>query len=223
MQLVRTAVTSALLLLGAMPSSAGEAVWRVRFYGFYMGTDGAASFEDAAGTVLSSDNDSGAGFGVAAEYAVSRRLGLELGVSLADHGDFRARPVGGGPQIEASDTLSLLTLAVALNYHVAPDAAADFHLGPILALVDFDDLGIHYDANNAPLPPAPSSVRIGFDSALAVGLNAGVDVTLGDGGWVLYSNLRYLVATLDAQVRGHAAQSVDYDPWTLGLGFGYSF
>ena len=224
MRLARTVlIATVALVLGAAPGRADDAPWRLRLYGFYMGTSEAPSFVDAAGTVLSSDNDSGAGLGLAAEYALSSRLGLELGVSSADHGDFRARAAGSGERVEASDTLGVTTLALSLNYHVTPGATADLHFGAVVAWLDFGDLAIRYDAGNAPPPPAPSAVNVGLDSSIALGLGAGLDLVLGDGGWLLYSQVRYLPASLDADVSGHSAQSVDYDPWTLGLGFGYRF
>ena len=214
----------ALGLVFAIPGAfAADTDWRLRLYGFYMATGESPSFVDAAGMTLASDNDYGAGLGIAAEYRLSRRLGLELGVAVADHGDFRGTAAQSGTRLDASDTMTVTSITVALDVHLTPESNADVHIGPLLARFDYGDLALRYDSSTPPPESTSSNVVLNLGDDLAWGLNLGLDLALGDTDWLLYATLRYVKTSLDAAVAGGAKQAVDYDPLILGVGFGYRF
>lgn len=126
--------------------------------------------------------------GVAAEYRVGERVGLELSWSQVrlDAEWLRAeyRPDPGDPSViravtVASDSgdFTLQPLAFALLWHPAPGRRIDFYLGPQLAWVDYD-VGVD---------GAPER-----DAEWAFGGKLGADLRLGESAWSAGLALRYL-------------------------------
>ncbi len=207
----------------ASPALAQESEWRLRLFGFYMGTGDQPIITDDAGSVLSSDNEAGAGLGLNAEYRLSSRLGLEFGLTVADHGDFRARATGPNTTISATDTMSVTMFTGGLNYDLTPSSPTDVYLGAFLAWVGFGSFDIRYDPAGVP-PALPSrSVSLDVDNDVGLGLNLGLDLPLDEQHWILYANLRYVMTSIDGTGAGVSMESVDYDPLMIGIGFGYRF
>jgi hypothetical protein len=124
--------------------------------------------------------DGGTGFGVAAEYRSSPRMGWELSLSQIDldadsrHVEFHPNPV---QTASDSGTFSLRPLAVAFLIHPAAESRLDFYLGPQLSWVDFQ---IDVDG-----PPDR-------DSELAFGGKIGAELALGNSPWSVGASYRYL-------------------------------
>ena len=207
----------------ASPAGAEEGDWRLRLFGFYMGTGDQPTVTDEAGTILTTDNDAGAGIGLDAEYSFNVRLGLELGFAHADHGDFRPEVALSGAVVDATDTMSVSMLSVGVNYNLTPSAAVDVYVGAVVALVDYDSFSISYDPSGVLPAGSPASVRVDVDDDVGLGLQLGVDLPLDEEHWLLHAKLRYLKSSMAGTGSGATMTSVDYDPLVLGLGFGYRF
>jgi outer membrane protein len=222
-KLHRSAAFILAALWAAFPAVAEEGGWRLRLFGFYMGTGDQPTVTDDAGTILTTDNDAGAGIGLDAQYSLNGRLGLELGLALADHGDFRPAVALPGAVVDATDTMSVSMLSVGVNYNLTPSAAVDVYVGAVVALVDYDSFSISYDPSGVLPAGSPSNVRVDVDDDVGLGLQLGVDLPLDEEHWILHAKLRYLKSSMDGTGSGAAMPSVDYDPLVIGLGFGYRF
>ena len=205
------------------PAVAEADGWRLRLFGFYMGTGEQPTVTDDAGTVLTTDNNAGAGIGVDAEYRFNERLGLELGLALADHGDFRPAVALSGAVVDATDTMSVSMLSLGVNYNLTASATVDVYVGAVVALVGYDSFSISYDPSGMLPAGSPTSVRVKVDDDVGLGLQLGVDLPLDEMHWILHAKLRYLRSSMDGTGSGATMTSVDYDPLVIGLGFGYRF
>jgi outer membrane protein W len=214
--------------LGAATGAAQDGPWTLRINGYYVDPADTPKITIGNGVVVSTDNTSGAGAGISGEYRFNERIGFELALLAADHGDFAIVVDPPGLRFKVSDTLAMQVVAAAVNFHLTPKAKVDVYVGPALAIVGFTNLHIDVALPSFPLPveppiEIPSSVRIEIESDLGLGLNAGIDVPLGDRGWLFNANLRYLMTSADTFIEGIAIETIDYDPLFIGIGFGYRF
>lgn len=156
--------------------------------------------------------DDGAGWGVGLEYRLGCRLGLE-GFGILHDLDAAYR-------INVSSTTSTaLTpweedeldvggpiLGLGLSVHLTPRSFVDFYLGPVVAVIQYDDF-------TTSLAGVPFSTD--FDDELAYGLTAGLDVPFGESNpWAVAASVRKLWASAES-----GPVSIDVDPLiaTLGL------
>ncbi|MES1245641.1 MAG: outer membrane beta-barrel protein [Acidobacteriota bacterium] len=174
-----------LLALGAIPCRAAGP-WTIRVEG------GTTDYSSETFSSYQSDTsrlrlDGGQGFGVAAEYRPSLRIGVELSLSRIDlDADWRQtqlRLVSTNPTVlrevtVASDsgTLSLRPLAVAFLFHLSPDRL-DFYLGPQVSWVDYQ-----IDVNGPP----------DRDAEFSYGGKVGLELALGESPWSVGASYRYL-------------------------------
>lgn len=132
--------------------------------------------------------DGGTGFGVAGEYHISPRTGIELSLSRIDlDADWRTvliRLVSTNPNVFREETiasdsgsLTLRPLAATFLFHPLQHDRLDFYLGPQLAWVDFQK-----DLNGPP----------DRDSEFAWGAKAGLELALGGSPWSVGVTYRYL-------------------------------
>lgn len=203
-----------LLTLLASPVVGAEEGWRLRVNGYWVDPDGRSTEVEPDGVRVFTDASSSLGFGVAAEYRFSRRLGTEFGFLGASAVDFEVRQeLPTGPVITFLDTTTFVPYFAGVNVHLTAGKKTDVYLGALLAYVTYTDLRI-----TAP----PGSVRVGLDSDYAPGAVVGLDVPVKDRGWFFNASVRYLVADFSTSIGG-AREGVDFDPLIIGLGFGYRF
>lgn len=221
----RQSLTLALLSLLIITSTAlaSDSPWSLRVNGFYVEPSDTPTIVTGPGIAVSSDNDTGTGGGINAEYRFTPRLGLELGAVVGAHGDFVVIAGGPGVRWKVSDTLTMSTACAGLNVHLAPAAQVDVYAGPLLALVSYNNMNIAYDPTGLQPDDFPITAHLTIDDDVALGLNFGLDVPLGESDWIFNTNVRYLVTSMDASVAGGRVETVDYDPLLVGVGFGYRF
>lgn len=132
--------------------------------------------------------DGGKDLGIAGEYRLGPRTGVELSLSTidldADWRETEIRLVSVNPTVlrtvtVASDSgsFSLRPLAATFLFHPLPDHRLDFYLGPQVAWVDFKT-----DLNGPP----------NRDSELAYGGKLGLELAIGDSPWSVGASYRYL-------------------------------
>jgi hypothetical protein len=132
--------------------------------------------------------DGGKGFGVAGEYRLGPRTGVELSLSSidldADWREVEIRLVSTNPTVlrevtVASDSgsFTLRPLAVTFLFHPLQQDRLDFYFGPQLAWVDYQ-----IDVNGPP----------DRDAELAYGGKAGLELALGRSPWSAGVTYRYL-------------------------------
>lgn len=216
-----------LILLGSLfglpVCLAQETRWAIRASGFYVAPGDTPRVRLSESVIVSSDNTSAGGLGISAEYRFGERLGIELSVLAADHGDFFLVIEPPGRRFKVGDTLSFEAVAGGIDFHLIPDSTVDLYVGPMIAIVSYSDLAVEFTPPVRPPAVLPTAVTIGFESDLGYGLNAGLDVPLGDRGWVFNTNFRYLLTSAEASVAGLGTEKIDYDPLLAGIGFGYRF
>ena len=150
------------------------------------------------------------GLGIAAEYRFSPLLGLEIGVLTTSNGvGVRVRD----GVVVASGTSTYYALTVGPDFHLTPNHPTDLYAGPFLALTSHSDVGFHRQY---------AGVGIGSDG-WGWGAVLGVDVPIGERGWLFCANARYLDSSLDA-TNGHGDSfDLDFGPIAVGVGAGYRF
>ncbi len=212
---VRAAATAlmALLLLTA-PTEAGDGPWRLRLSALSMEPTGSSVFVPASGERIAYDASGSWGLGIELEYRASSRLGIDLGAFTAQPViDVLIDEIG---VISASAKPRITPVFAALNVHLTPDRPVDLFIGPLLAYVVYSSFDLVVD---------PWFYREGFvtENDLAFGVNAGLDVRLGDDGWLLTAAFRYLETTLEASPPDESIGRTDIDPMIFAIGVGYRF
>ena len=165
--------------------------------------------------------DGGDGFGLGIEYHLSERLGLELGILMADLEaqlmfDI-APPLPGGGFGEAlwgmsEGDVDFTPLTLGVNFHLTPGSRADFYIGPF---VGYASLG------STTISDLGESFSYSFDDEFVYGLGAGLDFPFKKGGpWALTAGVRWMDLTAGDPAAG---VSIGLDPLIASAGLAYSF
>ena len=212
-----TLIVVALAAVGTMElawAAEDAPVWTLRVDLSWVDPSGdfvATSVDD--GTVATSF-DAGFGGGLRGEYHFSERFGVELGVLSAGSVDITTGVSGGtvGSSLELS---SFTPFTVGLNVHLTPDHPLDLYAGPLIALVRYEDVEIRAAIGTA-------GTNVSVDNDVGWGGIIGLDLPLGERGWLVQANLRYIES--DMKDSGGAV-SIDsqFDPVIFSIGFGYRF
>ncbi len=158
-------------------------------------------------TVTGSDD---LGISVAGEYRFSPRLGLEIGLLAASNGvGTRVRD----GVVVASGTSSYGSFTVGPDIHLTPNHPTDVYLGPFLAYTGRTDVGYAYD----------EFAGVSIDSAFGWGAVLGVDLPVGERGWLLCASVRYIDSVLDGRDGNGDRFDLDFGSTAVGVGFGYRF
>jgi outer membrane protein W len=187
----------------------------LRGYGAFLSPTGDAvsvdhpeSLERTTHTVT----EDGSGFGLSAEYRWRPRLGVELGVLVADV-DSGFRLESGSAAVTDVEAMGIESVSLGLNWHLAPERRFDFALGVFVAQTTFDDVIF--------LTEAGRPVKLTFDDDHGFGVKAGLEAPFRRGGpWVVGFELRYLITILESEIAG---QDLDLDPVLVLVGVGYRF
>jgi outer membrane protein len=118
--------------------------------------------------------------------------------------------------ISASAKPRITPVYAALNVHLTPDSRADLYVGPLLAYVVYSSFDLVVD---------PWFLTEGFvtENDFGIGINVGLDVRLGEGGWLLSAAFKYLDTTLVASPPDESVGRTDIDPMIFSIGVGYRF
>jgi outer membrane protein len=195
-------------------ADAGDGPWRLRIFAVSMNPSGDEVVVEGSGERISFDAGGGYGGGFELEYRASRRLGIDFGVlTAAPVIDVLIDEVG---VISASAKPRITPVYAALNVHLTPDSRADLYVGPLLAYVVYSSFDLVVD---------PWFLTEGFvtENDFGIGINVGLDVRLGDGGWLLGAAFKYLDTTLEASPPDEGIGRTDIDPMIFSVGVGYRF
>ena len=207
-------VASALCALYPAAANAGDGPWRLRLFAVSMHPTGDTVFVPETGERIHFDANAGYGGGIEIEYRASQRLGIDFGALTASPViDVLIDEVG---VISASAQPRISPVYAGINFHLTPDSAADLYVGPLVAYVVYSSFDLVTD---------PWFLREWFvtDNDWGIGINAGLDVRLGNRGWLLTAAFKYLDTTLEASPPDESIGRTDIDPLIFSIGVGYRF
>jgi len=193
---------------------AGDSRWQIRIAGLSMKPTGDTVFLPESGERIPYDAGKGYGFGIDLEYRASRRLGIDFGVLTATPViDVLIDEVG---VISASAQPRITPVYAGLNVHLTPDDQFDLYFGPLLAYVIYSSFDLVVD---------PWFLTEGFvtQNDFGIGVNLGLDIRLGDAGWLVIATFKYLDTTLEASPPDEGTGRTDIDPMIFSVGVGYHF
>lgn len=195
----------------AQPTEPTYDGWTARVFGGVVGRfllDDTVTFSDPTfGTVELDWDDTSFGLGVDVERRFSKLLGLDLALIYTNMDIDFHHSVGAGVQ---TDSLGVLSLMLALNFHVVNTKRVDFYLGPQVAYFYYlDDLS--YDV------PSLGTFDFKTDNEFpSLGFVIGTDISLNDD-WALNFALRYQDADADSN------HDLPLDPTYITFGVSKSF
>jgi len=207
-------VAAAFCSLYPTAANAGDGPWRLRLFAVSMNPTGDTVVVPDTGDRIHFDASGGYGGGLEFEYRASRLLGIDFGALTASPViDVLIDEVG---VISASAQPRISPVYAGVNFHLTPDNTADLYVGPLLAYVIYSSFDLVTD---------PWFLREWFvtENDWGIGVNAGVDVRLGDAGWLLTVAFKYLDTTLEASPPDESIGRTDIDPMIFSIGVGYRF
>ena len=202
---------------------AGKGSWTVRGFGAWLDTDGEPlhfrSIDQFPPVGESSfDLGDGDGMGLALEYRITRRLGVEALALVADlEGEVRSvftdPPI---PEQVVTRDVETELFALGLNLHLMPGRRIDVYLGPILAFVEYGEF-------RAPVVTGEATTGTAFIESsddTALGATLGADLFLGSSGrWALSGAVRQLWS----RFRKDSFFEIETDPLIATAGVAYRF
>ena len=194
----------------------GHAGWSLRVYAASIDFDGSDRYNQ--GTQPDYDLDIGFGFGLSAEYRLSRRIGVDVGILGGAAVDVVLKETGPGEWIWTEyKTLTFTPLSAGLNIHLTPDKDVDVFVRPMLAWIHYGGLTLYSSSDW-------TASTVEFREDLGVGLALGLGVPFGQRDrWSFAASLAYLESDLESKGWDGHHMTSDYDATILGLGFGYRF
>ena len=195
-------------------ADAGDGPWQLRISGLSMNPTGDTVVVPDTGERIPFNAGNGYGFGIDLEYRASRRLGIDFGILTATPViDVLIDEVG---VISASAQPRITPLYAGLNVHLTPDSQVDLYFGPMLAYVIYSSFDLVVD---------PWFLTEGFvtQNDFGIGVNLGLDIRLGDAGWLFTAAFKFLDTTLVASPPDESIGRTDIDPMILSIGVGYRF
>jgi outer membrane protein W len=208
------AIACALCVLCPAAAGAGDSALQLRVFALSMDPTGDTVYVPDTGERTRFDGDAGYGGGIELEYRVSDRLGIDFGVLTAD--PVIDALIDGTGGITARAQLRVTPAYAGINVHLTPNSRADLYVGPSLTYVVYSSFDLVTD---------PWFLREEFvtENDWGVGIAVGLDVRLGDRGWLLNAAFRYLDTTLQASPPDGSIGTTDLDPMIFAVGFGYRF
>jgi hypothetical protein len=208
---VSLASVAVIALLSVLPAHAENDYegWRFRAWagitGRFVETDNATFTNATFGESATDVNGTGFGFGVDVERRFSKLLGLDLAVGYtALDVDFTQSLT----TATATDTLGVLPIWLALNFHVVNTESVDFWVAPQIAYVGWSD-PLTFSASGQP------TFELGTEGHFpGVGFALGLDWWLTDNG-----GLNFAFRFVDAD----ANDDVLVDPTFVTVGYTWKF
>jgi outer membrane protein W len=198
----------------AQPVAAADPGWKVRVSGVWTNPDFSTQWvEDDI--QFTSDADSALGFGFGVEYRVSERLGVEVAAARTDNDLNVTATLTGVGSASVSQGIAFTPYTAGVNIYLTPSRAVEFYVAPQMVYATFDDLRIDDEQFG--------QAAVDIDSDTGWGLNVGLDIRLGEGGWVVNGFFGYMDIEVAATPEDGDQETFDFDPIVAGLGIGYRF
>lgn len=171
--------------------------------------------------------DSG-GFGLGVEYRMSPRLSVELDILSSELEEEMTFGFFDEEFFTIQSSLQMTTALAGLNVHLTPGRRADLYMGPVLGLIQYDDIELEFSGDLLEGEAVPVQ-RVRTEDGFAWGARLGVDVPIGRRGAFFTASATYLKAEVevdgvdDPEVDDFGSSSFDLDPFVTQIGFGYRF
>lgn len=197
------------------PAQAQDSRWHLRLRGVLVNGDQAFSVDDPSGDRVLAGGNAAPGAGIAVEYRLSERLGVEVGSVFAKVPDFDWEASGSSSRTEIGEGPSIRAATASLNLHLTPESRFDLYVAPTVASVDYGDFELDL---------ADGTVHFEADGGVAWGGTIGFDVGLGVGSWSFNAAATYLSSDMEVTERGSSdTVVVPYDPLMVQLGATFAF
>lgn len=208
------------LTVGAgVPAAAAEGPWLVKLSGV------------SAQTTSGGERDGSLGGGLAVEYRVTPRVGLELGGLTGDfEGDVDF--LFTVPEVFLETEVRMTPLLARLNLHLTPGRRADVYVGPVAGWVEMSDLSLHARSLIPGQTEFTATQRFETENPFVWGAHVGLDARLGNGGSHLTAGATYLDLALELELPSGEpfTNAVDFspleddlDPVVFQVGYSYRF
>jgi len=188
--------------------------WQLSLDLCWVDPSGTGISTSAGDTLTYANFNSGFGAGVRVEYQFSNRYGFEIGVLGTANVDVSLGTGGRSGRSHVGVT-SFAPVTLGLNVHLTPDRPVDVFVGPLLALSSYGNVDVSTGAGAATTP-------VSIDNDIGFGAVLGLDLALGDSGWLVQTNVRYF-ATEAKSSAGSTSFSGSFNPVIFSLGLGYRF
>ena len=154
--------------------------------------------------------ESGVGAGAGLEYLFNERVGLEGTVMFVPLGSKLFFDID-VDWAEDEDDTDMLAFLIGPNFHLTPDKNVDFYIGPFIGIADLSSVSFRVlgETQNRSL-----------DADTVFGVQLGLDIPFGQGGWAVHLGARYFDMTVETEEEG---PEIAADPLGFEVGFAYSF
>ncbi len=121
---------------------AQESRWQLRLRGLLV--DGGETFtvDDSSGTQVLAGGNAELGVGVAIEYRISNRFGVELGAAVAGVPDYEGDHESSDGKTAIGEGPSFAPVTASFNLHLTPGRRFDFYIAPTVAFVSYGDFDL---------------------------------------------------------------------------------
>jgi hypothetical protein len=190
--------------------------WRIRFYAASIDFNASSGYRSQPSRAQ--ELDVGFGLGLNAEYRLSRRLGLDLGVLGGAAIDVAWNAIDNESwSWTVRDTLTFTPLTAGIDVHLIPDNRVDLVFCPMLTWTHYGGIVVYADTSWA-------STEIHFQENVGLALALRLGVPLGEHTrWSFAADLTHFESDLQSDIwLGERLQN-DYEATVFGVGFGYGF
>lgn len=154
-------------------------------------------------------------------YYLTKNIAAELILATGTRHDVKVSGSTGAISSQALGSVNLLPPTLTLQWHFMPDQMFDPYVGAGINYTRFMDKKLNTSTGLlAPLP-----IRVD-SSSWGAALQAGFDVNLKDG-WLINTDVKkaWISTDVEANVGGvwTKIDSLDIDPWIIGVGVGRKF
>jgi outer membrane protein W len=202
---IRALAAVAVILAAARPAPAGDL--KLRLFAAFVEPTGGSTLVSAEPGEVAVNLESAGGGGLALEYMIAPRWGLELGALFAQPGvsvSVSAVP----PSVRVTQGLGITPVSLGTNYYAVPEGRARLYLGVQVARVGYRSLEVRIGTTGV-------AEEISFDSDFGFGGQVGLEVPFGASRWMFNATARYLMTTATP----HGSDSgATVDPFIVTLG-----
>ncbi len=159
-------------------------------------------------------------------YYITKNIAAELILALGTKHDVKVSGDSGGVIGDQNlGEVNLLPPTLTLQWHFRPDQTFDPYIGAGINYTYMLDRNLKFKGG-----PAVAGDKIKIDSdSWGLVAQAGFDINLKDG-WMINADVKYVQIDTDVKMKGAVTggawtkiDSLDIDPWVIGIGVGKRF